>query len=234
MVRQKDELEKEVRDLKNQKTVSDAEVRDLKEQLERYKNGFMRVSELASKSTALDKEVKSLKEQLESKDSKISDLQTKIKTHTSLTESVNANEAKVKTLTERLVAVQTEAEKSEEALRSQLEESRKAAQNNATVAKKYKSRCAALTERYIATKANMLGVRPIDITSRLTENYTLDDIDKVCDDLLNIGRPAFGLGLGKPKVTINESKAPAKTVKPIDPNGGYEIDDDLLILAGLK
>ena len=234
MVRQKDELEKEVRDLKNQKTVSDAEVRDLKEQLERYKNGFMRVSELASKSTALDKEVKSLKEQLESKDSKISDLQTKIKTHTSLTESVNANEAKVKTLTERLVAVQTEAEKSEEALRSQLEESRKAAQNNATVAKKYKSRCAALTERYIATKANMLGVRPIDITSRLTENYTLDDIDKVCDDLLNIGRPAFGLGLGKPKVTINESKAPVKTVKPIDPNGGYEIDDDLLILAGLK
>lgn len=234
MVRQKDELEQEVRDLKNQKTVSDAEVRGLKEELEKYKTGFMRVSELASKSTALDKEVKSLKEQLEVKTSTISDLQTKIKTHTSLTESVNANEAKVKTLTERLVAVQTEAEKSEEALRSKLEESRKAAQNNATVAKKYKSRCAALTERYIASKANMLGVRPTDITSRLNENFTLDDIDKVCDDLLNMGRPAFGLGLGKPKVTINESKTTVQKTKFIDPNGGYEIDDDLLILAGLK
>ena len=234
MVRQKDELEKEVRDLKNQKTVSDAEVKDLKEQLERYKTGFMRVSELASKSTALDKEVKSLKEQLESKDSKISDLQSKIQTHTSLTESVNANEAKVKTLTERLVAVQTEAEKSEEALKTKLEESRKAAQNNAAVAKKYKARCNALTERYIATKANMLGVRPTDITSRLSENYTLDDIDKVCDDLLNIGRPAFGLGLGKPTVKINESTAPTRKAKPADPNNGYEIDDDLLILAGLK
>jgi hypothetical protein len=234
MVRQKDELEQEVRDLKNQKTVSDAEVKGLTEQLEKYKTGFMRVSELASKSTALSKEVKSLKEQLESKDSKISDLQTKLNTHSSLTESVNANETKVKTLTERLVAVQTEAEQTEEALRSKLEESRKAAQNNANVAKKYKSRCAALTERYIATKANMLGVRPTDITSRLNENFTLDDIDKVCDDLLNIGRPAFGLGLGKPKVTINESKAPAKQPKSVDPNGGYEIDDDLLILAGLK
>lgn len=234
MVRQKDELEQEVRDLKNQKTVSDAEVKGLMEQLEKYKTGFMRVSELASKSTALSKEVKSLKEQLESKDSKISDLQTKLNTHSSLTESVNANETKVKTLTERLVAVQTEAEQTEEALRSKLDESRKAAQNNANVAKKYKSRCAALTERYIATKANMLGVRPTDITSRLSENFTLDDIDKVCDDLLNIGRPAFGLGLGKPKVTINESKTPAKQAKPIDPNGGYEIDDDLLILAGLK
>lgn len=234
MVRQKDELEQEVRDLKNQKTVSDAEVKDLTEQLEKYKTGFMRVSELASRSTALSKEVKSLKEQLESKDSKISDLQTKLNTHSSLTESINANETKVKTLTERLVAVQTEAEQTEEALRSKLEESRKAAQNNANVAKKYKSRCAALTERYIATKANMLGVRPTDITSRLNENFTLDDIDKVCDDLLNIGRPAFGLGLGKPKVTINESKTPAKQIKSVDPNGGYEIDDDLLILAGLK
>ena len=234
MVRQKDELEKEVRDLKNQKTVSDAEVKGLQEELERYKSGFMRVSELASKSTTLSKEVKSLKEQLEVKTSKINDLQAKIKTHTSLTESVNANEAKVKTLTERLVAVQTAAEKSEEELRSKLEESRKAVQQNATVAKKYKAQYAAVLERYIASKASMLGVRPTDITSRLGESYTLDNIDKVCEDLLDMGRPAFGLGLGKPKVTINESKAPAKKAQSLDPNNGYEIDDDLLILAGLK
>ncbi len=234
MVRQKDELEKEVRDLKNQKTVSDAEVKGLKEQLEKYKTGFMRVSELASKSTALAKEVKSLKEQLESRDSKINDLQSQIKTHTSLTESVNADKAKVKTLTERLVAVQTEAEKSEGALRSKLDESKKAAQHNANVARKYKERCNALTERYIATKANMLGVRPSDITSRLAENYTLDDIDQVCENLLDRGRPVFGLGLGKPKVTINESAVPTKKAKPADPSNGYDIDDDLLILAGLK
>ena len=234
MVRQKDELEKEVRDLKNQKTVSDAEVKDLKEQLEKYKTGFMRVSELASKSTALDKEVKSLKEQLESRDSKINDLQSQIKTHTSLTESVKADKAQVKALTEKLVAVQTEAEESEEALRSQLTESKKAAQHNANVAKKYKNQCAALIERYVATKANMLGVKPSDITSRLAENYTLDDIDQVCENLLNMGRPAFGLGLGKPKVTINESAVPTKKAKPVDPNNGYDIDDDLLILAGLK
>ena len=234
MVRQKDELVEEVRSLKNQKTVSDAEVNDLKEQLEKYKTGFMRVSELASKSTALDKEVKSLKEQLEVKTSTINDLQTKIKTHTRLTESVKANEANVKSLTEKLVAVQAEAEKSEAALRDKLEESKKATQHNANIAKKYKAQCTALTERYIATKANMLGVRPTDITSRLAENYTLDDIDQVCEDLLNMGRPVFGLGLGKPKVTINESVVPTKKANPVDPNNGYEIDDDLLILAGLK
>ena len=234
MVRQKDELEKEVRDLKNQKTVSDAEVKGLREELERYKTGFIRVSELASKSTTLSKEVKSLKEQLEVKTSKINDLQEQIKKHTRLTESVNANESKVKALTEKLVAVQTEAEKSEEALRSKLEESRKAAQQNANVARKYKAQCSAILERYIESKAKMLGVRPTDITSRLAESYTLDNIDKVCEDLLDMGRPAFGLGLGKPKVKINESKAPAQKAQSLDPNNGYEIDDDLLILAGLK
>ena len=232
MVRQKDLLESEIRNLKNQKTVSDAEVKGLKEELEKYKSGFIRVSELASKSTKLDKEVKSLKEQLESRDSKINDLQTKIEKQTRLTESVKADDSKVKALTEKLVAVQTEAENTEEAFRTKLEESRKAVQKNANVAKAYKSKYEAVLERYISTKANMLGVRTTDITSRLAESYTLDDIDQVCEDLLDMGRPAFGLGLGKPKVKINESKV--NTKKPADPNNGYEIDDDLLILAGLK
>jgi hypothetical protein len=80
----------------------------------------------------------------------------------------------------------------------------------------------------------MLGVRPTDITSRLAESYTLDDIDQVCEELLNMGRPAFGLGLGKPKVTINESKVATKKTTSTDSTDGYEIDDDLLILAGLK
>ena len=213
---------------------SDAEVKGLKEDLEKYKSGFMRVSELASKASALNKEVKSLKEQLEVKTSTIKDLQTKITTTTRLTESANAEKAKVKALTERLVSVQTEAEEAEKALRSKLEESNKTARNNAAIAKKYKNQCTALIERYVATKANMLGVKPSDITSRLAENYTLDDIDQVCESLLNMGRPAFGLGLGKPKVTINESKVATKKSAPIDSSLGYDIDDDLLILAGLK
>jgi hypothetical protein len=49
-----------------------------------------------------------------------------------------------------------------------------------------------------------------------------------------MGRPAFGLGLGKPKVTINESKVATKKPASIDSSLGYDIDDDLLILAGLK
>ena len=89
-VRQKDLLESEVKDLRNSKTVSDAEVGKLKEELEKYKSGFARVSELASKSTSLEKENQSLKEQVNLKDTEIKDLKTKVENHVSLTESVDA------------------------------------------------------------------------------------------------------------------------------------------------
>jgi len=231
-VRQKDLLESEVRDLKNQKTVSDAEVQGLKEELEKYKGGFIRVSELASKSTSLTKENKVLKEQLNLKDTEIKDLKQKVENHISLTESVNAEKATVKDLTEKLAKVQAEAEETEKSLTEELEASKKKAQDRTNLAKSYKAKYDAVVERYVANKAKMLGVRPQDITSKLVENYSLDDIDNVCNELLNESRPQFGLVGGNPRVRVNESVKSEKKV--IDPDNGYEIDDDLLILAGLK
>ena len=231
-VRQKDLLENEVRDLKNQKTVSDAEVQGLKEELEKYKGGFMRVSELASKSTTLEKEKKALTEQLNLKNAEIKDLKSKVENHISLTESAKAEKVKVTELTEKLAKVQAEAEETEKTLTEALETSRKKAQDRTNLAKSYKAKYDAVVERYIANKAKMLGVRPHDITSKLAESYSLDDIDNVCNDLLEESRPQFGLVGGNPRVRVNESVKSEK--KMIDPDNGYEIDDDLLILAGLK
>ena len=224
-VRQKDLLENEVTELKNQKTVSDAKVNELKEELEKYKDGFIRTSELAAKSGKFEKEVNLLKEQLSQKDTEIKDLQKKVEKHTSLTESVNANEAKIKALTEQLAAVNAEADKNEEDLTKQLNESRQLVKDRTNLAKSYKAKYNAVVERYIANKANMLGVRPQDITSKLAESYSLDDIDKVCDDLLTEGRPQFSLGYStRNRATVNES------VKPQIKDDSL---NDLLTLAGL-
>lgn len=222
-VRQKDLLENEVKDLKNQKTVSDTEVQGLKEELEKYKSGFIRVSELASKSTKLEKENKSLTEQLNLKDTEIKDLKEKVENHISLTESANVEKAKVKELSEKLAKVQSEAEETEKSLTEELEASRKKAKDRTELAKSYKAKYDAVVERYIANKASMLGVRPQDITSKLAESYTLDDIDKVCKGLLENGRPQFSLGFGT-RAKVNES------VKPQVKDNAF---DDLLNLAGL-
>ena len=229
MVRQKDALEEEVLALKQEKTVSDAEVEKLKEELSKYKTGFMRVSELASKSNKLQKKVASLNEQLSAKEATIQDLQNKARTK--LNESVEKSNQQLRELQERLITSQNEAEATEQALREQVETARKQTRDVTTAAKAYKQKYVAVVEHYIASKATMLGVSTHDITSKLTEGYTLEDVDRICDKLLDAGRPAFNLGMGAqraPQVRLKESVATKHY------SGGYDIDDDLLELAGLK
>lgn len=232
-VNQKNALENEVRDLKTQKTVSDAKVNELNEELEKYKTGFIRVSEVASKSTSLEKENKQLTEQIEKKDAEIKDLQSKVAANVKLTESVNNNANQVKVLTEKLNKAYHDSEQTEKALNEQLANCKKQLSESAKLVNAYKAKTAAVLNHYIDSKAKMLGVRASDIVSKLNENYTLVDIDKVCDDILtsttnyNSGLP-FGNVVGKAK--INEQV----TRKVTDPDNGYDIDDDLLELAGLK
>jgi Mg2+ and Co2+ transporter CorA len=229
IVRQKDALEEEVLALKDQKAVSDAEVGRLSEELDKYKTGFMRVSELASKSTKLQKKVAALNEQLAEKNTVIRDLQTQAKTK--LNESVDNSKRQLKELQERLITSQNEAEATEQALREQVDTARENARKATTAAKAYQQKYVAVVEHYIASKATMLGVSTHDITSKLNEGYTLEDVDRVCEKLLDAGRPAFNIGMGAqraPQVKLKES------VKKPQYSGGYDIDDDLLELAGLK
>ena len=80
----------------------------------------------------------------------------------------------------------------------------------------------------------MLGVNPSEITSRLNENYTLADVDAVCDQILgstvNFGRLPFS---GRTKTSARIMESVSKPVRT-SPEYGYEVDDALLELAGLK
>lgn len=233
MIRQKDLLEAEIKHLKEEEAVSDAEVENLKEELNKYKTGFARVSELASKATAFEKEVQSLSEQLTHKKSEITDLQSKIVNTTKLTESVNAHETKAKSLTEKLDAMQKDLTATETKLVEQKKQYKGKLTEAIDIAKSYKSKCEKVINHYIESKASMLGVRITDITSKLHENYSVEDIDAVCEELLeapqHFSNSLFSEIKNGAKVKFNESAAPKKAT-----NSGYEIDDDLLELAGLK
>ena len=82
----------------------------------------------------------------------------------------------------------------------------------------------------------MLGVRPADITSKLNESYTIADVNKICDTILTEGistaRLPYGINGGS-RIAINESKT-NKVPTRSNPDDGYDIDDSLLELAGLK
>ena len=221
-IRENGELDKKVKDLQSAQAVSDAKVKELTESLAKYKAAFERTSKLASQSSKLQKEVKQLKEQLETQ---------KTANATSLKESTNATNAKVNELTEALKAVNAESD----SIKEELAATRKKLTERTTIAKKYQNKYFESVNRYIDSKAQMLGVNAADIKSKLKEGFTMDDIDAVCNELLNnsvsISRLPFGTG----RVRIQESGTPAeKKNRQRDPDSGYEIDDDLLVLAGLK
>lgn len=235
MLRQKELLENEIKSLKRAEAVRDAKVNKLEEELNRYKNGFIRMSEVASEKSKVEQEVNVLKEQMTQKDSKIKTLEQQIKTSTQLKESMERNKSKeVKKLTEELNMVKAEKEASEKELTLQITQAGEKIQESMKVAKQYKAKCAAILNKYIESKATMLGVKPKEITNRLNESYTLADIDKVCEDLLsyNIKMNNLPFGVKRNTTRVVESKQPVKQAPKT--NGGYEIDDSLLELAGLK
>lgn len=234
LVRQKGALEEENKTLKKSlastKSVGDAKVKELTEALEKYKVAFARVSTVASKTKKANAE---LQEQLTEKDTTINQLKEANKQ--ALTESTTKDKATIKRLQENLKSVQAESTETINGLREDLDKQMKIASNNAKTASAYKAKLSEAVNKYISYRASMLGVKPSDITRQLQEGYTFDDIDEACENLLtdfaSIGR--LPISSGKITTRINEGIQPKKTTK-ITSEWGYDIDDSLLELAGLK
>ena len=207
VIRQKEELEKEVRVLNNEKTVRDAEVEKLKEDINTYRISLKKVYGVAKTASSLSEKVKSLTEELDSKDKQLKSLEES--NSKALNESITRNSNEVKSLKESLFIKEKEVEevsKQAASYKSKLIESVK-------LAKASEERCNKLLEAYISFRAEMLGVRVAEIKNRLDENYSIEQIEKVCDKILteNVGSPAYFNE--KTKVVIN---------KPVDPKSNDE------------
>ena len=238
MVRQKEAMETELSALRKAKSVGDAKEQELQEKLGRYSVALKKASVKAAEVPELQSKVSQLSEQLTHAQNTIEKLTEQVNNARQLKESVNNSKANEKRLTES-VSKLTEANKTLEAkLEGQTKLYTKKLEERTNLAKSYKARFVETLNRYVESKASMLGVQPSEITSRLNENYTLADVDAVCDQILdsaiNFGRLPFG-GRTKTSARIAESLSkPAQTGTKIDPSYGYEIDDSLLELAGLK
>ena len=95
---------------------------------------------------------------------------------------------------------------------------------------KYKSIAKTAVDRYISSQAKRLGVSVEDIRSRLNENYSFNDIDKVCESLRdyrrNLSKLPFSVEQSKvAKVTLNENVSITNMDNPDD-----IIDNDLFNL----
>lgn len=235
-IRQKDVLEEENRKLRESRAVGDAEVRRLGDRLSECEAQLKEAKSVASASKEFEERIERLAEQLGEKDDELRSLRRERDETKRLNESMRDGSAeKAKRLTEKLDEMRKELSEAEIRLSDEKSRGREKLSEAVKIAKAYKESYARLMEHYIEYKAGMLSVRPADIKARLKESYTESDVDEVCEELLEAPQYCSnslfsGLKSGS-RLSINES---AEQKKSHSSEGGYEIDDDLLEMAGLK
>lgn len=233
-LRQKDALAEENKKLKESKAVSDAEAKRLSEQLSECQAALDKAQGSEINESEFEERIEALTEQLRAKSEELESMRKKRIETEKLTESANESARKAMRLTEKLDEMQKELSKAEDELRESKSQSRKRLAEAVEIAKLYQERYGKLMEHYVETKASLLGVRPTDIKAKLKENFSEKDVDDVCEELMEapqyFSNSLFSGIRNGSSVKINESVAPKKK----DVSEGYDIDEDLLTLAGLN
>lgn len=252
---EKAKVEKEVKSLQEQLAVSDTKVSQLEEELKLYKQSTIRLTDkiqsmkksIADESKVLEESVAKQEKQLKILESRCSRLLESSKKQneevTRLNEELGTKNKQINSLTDQLRVLkekqsgqvnklQEEFNKREQQLKEQLNNTQKSLTEMTTQAEKYKKTMASVVEKYINSKATMLGISSNEIKNRLSESYTLAEVDKVCEDLqnyqLNIDKLPFEINK-QMRVKVTESKPINHTNQSKDD----DIDDDLFKIAGL-
>jgi len=162
---------------------------------------------------AIDNKCSRLTESLEKKTSELRALKE------SYTEYKKDSEQKLENLSSQIVTIRSEneikADRYEKSIRS-LKES----------VNKYKKLAEHSVDKYIGLQATKLGVSKEEIRNRLTENYSYNDIDRVCDKLseikLNISSLPFNVGKSSVRVTESMDKKIPAILNPADELSDFE------------
>lgn len=253
-LKSKVELETQVKTLQEKLAVSDAKAKELNEDLNRYKGALVKLSDTGVKDKKLQSKVISLEEELKTKDTIISSQKEQIskiiqdgaekseKETKPLVESISSKDREITSLNE---ALKTAKADSDAKLKDITESLSREKVNSDGLSKKlskmtmlkesYKKLAENTANRYISSKAVMLGVKPDEIRNKLPQSYTIDNIDAICESLqsyaLNMSKLPFNLDRQVKKVTVTESKNDSLN---IDNGCDDVVDESLLNIAGLK
>ena len=224
-------LKEELRKLQADKAVGNSKVTRLNEELEQFKN----IAALAGKKALSLKDYSSENAKLREKLSTLNE---------SLSKAIKES-SENKSLKDKVQESLDIKTKENDELKEKLEQTNKSSklvedkyQKAVRLVEKYKKLAHEIANRYIDNKALALGVTSNEIKNRLNESYTLDDVDKVCEDLeeysINISKLPFQVD--KPtsvraRLREDRSKDP---LKDIDSEYDDTVDDYLLDLAGLR
>jgi hypothetical protein len=260
----KQKAEAQVLELQEKLSVCYAKEAKYEEDIVKYKSTIRNLSESASNVKALQNKIEVLNESLVQKDELIKKEKLKnaqfMQTQnlndikkSKLTENLNSKNAELKEalnkntlLEKKMLNLKSDFQQKENQLNESLAEVKKNLtiktteyNNKLTNANKlieqYRRTAKTAVNKYIESKSIMLGVTSQEIKNKLPENYSFDDIDKICESLsdykLNLSKLPINLSSSNMRVKVTESK---ETIGPLKYNDADDYDDSLLSLAGLK
>ena len=229
------ELEGKIKELLEQAAVNDVKVSKLEGDLERSKSTVIRLTTIAKNSRELSKKVSTLEEELKQK-SQVIDTLTK---ENEEAKKVAENESTTK-LTESMNSLKTDHEKEVTALKESYDEklnnSNKLIEELQTkfaksdkIKEGYKKLANSAVNKYIELKAKNLGISSDEIKGKLSNSYTLDDVDKVCESI-----QSYELTISKFPFNVDrkvQMKISSKEKSPISTDTDDFVDDTLMGVA---
>ena len=223
-------LKEELKKAQADKAVGNSKVSKLNEDLNQFKNIAALAGKQALKAKKCESENVKLKEELKTLKEDFNKVVNDSKEKESLIKSLETNNSNIS----------KEKSKLEENLKTSSQSSniwKEKYQKSTVLVEKYKQFAHKIANKYIDTKALSLGVSVNEIKNRLNENYSLNDVDKVCDDLqrysINISKLPFQLDKSENmRVRLREDKSKDPLGK-MDSQYDDTVDDYLLDLAGL-
>lgn len=254
-IKDKSDLEAQVKDLQEKVAVSDAKVAKLEEELSGYKSTTVKMSKLAVENKDLTTKVSTLEEELNAKAKTIDSQKARISKlvaekkegikadNTALNESLTQKDAEIKTLNENFNEIKADYENQIKALNESIEtlksdseskdkELSKKLEREAKLKESYKKLANKAVSHYIESKAVMLGVKSSEIMGKLPDDYTIEDIDRICEDLqsyeLNMNKLPFSVDR---QVKVRVSKSVNESLPSEEEDN--DVDDSLYRLAKL-
>ena len=211
----------------------------------------------------LRKRLNSIKEDkktsVTSSETTIKDLREKVRntscSNKTLQEAVDEKENEIKLLKEQLRKVRKEqvsSSKEKEEKIEKLQESVETLKKDSMIKKseyenklskeralteKYRNTAKRAVDKYIALQALKLGLTSEEIKNKLSENFSFNDIDRVCEDLqkykVNMSKLPFSTRSNVKSIgmKITESKEPMIPAKVYDVDD--TVDESLMSLAGM-
>lgn len=253
------DLHKQVMELQEKLSVSYTKEIKHERQITKLKDSVRNLTESVNKSKAIENQAKTLKTQLEDsvkrvnqQDELIESLRTDLLSSRDYRRKLNENVSlKNQTISELNRKVNKLNEAVQTLNREKLEESRKlsdtiselkkeseiknkqyskrVAQCNSMV-ESYKKIAKESLDKYIECKATTLGVNVNEIKNKLSEGYSFNEIDSVCEQLRsykrNISKLPFDIGnVGINRVALKEDKSTKRFTNPDD-----DVDSSLINL----